>query len=212
MRRTDLWLLVIAGGLLFPLAIALQVPLQKLYARWVVVPGAQRGFSILVLGIGTVALSGLVQEMFKFLPILACSRRVSSGENRAAAVALGAGVGVGFGLVEAVLLTDRTLALGIVSPWGIFERAFAILFHAAVAAILALGVWKGARLGYFFLAALLHALGNFSVILYRQNSLNPTLVEISVALFDFSILAFVLWSSRPELPGPATNPEEVVHA
>jgi hypothetical protein len=212
MRKGDLWLLLVAGGLLFPLALSLQVPLQRLYVRAVVVPGTQRGLSILILGIGTVLLSGCVQELFKCLPLLAHSRLMPLARNRGIAVALGAGVGVGFGLVEAGMITDQALALGIISPWGIFERAFTILFHGATGGILALGIFKRAGLRYYLLAVLLHSLGNYSIILLHQNYISPTTLEIGVALLDVCILAFVLWASRakPRIADPEA--EEIAHA
>ena len=127
-------------------------------------------------------------------------------------MALGAGVGVGFGLMEAGMLTDQALALGIISPWGVFERAFAILFHGATAGILALGVYRRASLRFYLLAVLLHSLSNYSIILLHQNYISPTTLELCVALLDICILAFVLWASRAGSRGADPEAEEIAHA
>jgi len=210
MGRWDLWLLLVAGGVLFPLALSLQVPLQRLYLRWAITPGMQRGVPVLILGIGTVALSGMVQELFKFLPVFLRLRLNSPAVDHRTAMALGAAVGVGFGLLEAILVTDKALALGIISSWAIFERAFAILFHAAVTSIVALGIWKRSSLRYYLLAALLHSLGNYSVILLHQHLLSPTALELLVAAFDLGILAYAL-AIRRGARCLVVKPEEVSH-
>jgi hypothetical protein len=110
------------------------------------------------------------------------------------------------------MITDQALALGIISPWGIFERAFAILFHGATAGILALGVYKKASLRYYLLAALLHSLGNYSIILFHQNYISPTTLEFCVALLDICIVAFVLWASRAKPQAADLETEEIAHA
>jgi RsiW-degrading membrane proteinase PrsW (M82 family) len=160
--------------------------------KWVVMPRMQQGVSALIWGVGTVALSGVLQELFKFLPVFFRLRLTSLAVDHRTAMALGAAVGIGFGLLEAILLTGKALALGIVSPWAVFERAFAILFHGAVGSIVAWGIWRRSGLRYYLLAALLHSLGNYSVILFHQHLLSPVALELSVAAFDLLILACAL--------------------
>ncbi|KPL17797.1 MAG: hypothetical protein AMJ92_10950 [candidate division Zixibacteria bacterium SM23_81] len=192
MGRWDLWMLLVVGGIIFPVALGLQVPLQRAYLKWAVMPRMQQGISALLWGIGTVALSGILQELFKFLPVFFRLRFTSPALDHRKSMALGAAVGIGFGLLEAILLTGKALALGIVSPWAIFERAFAILFHGAVGSIVAWGIWKRSSLRYYLLATLLHSLGNYSVILFHQHLLSPAALELSVAAFDLGILAYAL--------------------
>jgi len=194
--RWDLWVLLAVGGALFPLALDLQVPLQRLYMRWMAMTGAQRSLSIFILGIGTVTISGIVQEFFKFLPVFLWLRFTSAGLDHRAALALGAAVGAGFGLLEAILLTGNALALGIISPWAIFERVFAILFHTAITTIVAWGIWKRSSMRYFLLATLLHSLGNYSVVLFHQHLLSLVALELCVAAFDLCILTYALLIAR----------------
>jgi RsiW-degrading membrane proteinase PrsW (M82 family) len=214
LARWDLWVLLAAGGGLFPLALNLQVPLQRLYMRWMVVSGVQRGLSIFVLGIGTVVLSGIIQEFFKFLPVFLRLRFTATTVDHRTALALGAAVGAGFGLLEAILITGNALALGIISPWAIFERAFAILFHTAITSIMAWGICKRSSLQYFLLVAFLHSLGNYSVVLFHQHLLSLVALELSIAAFDLCILTYALVIARKERSGPLRErmiPQEVSH-
>jgi hypothetical protein len=210
--RWDVWALLAAGGALFPLALALQVPLQRLYMQFLSMPGTQRGLSVFIVGIGTVAVGAMVQEFFKLLAVYLQLRLISRTVDRAAALTRGAAVGAGFGLVEAILLTGNALALGIISPWAIFERTFAILFHAAVTGIVAWGIVNRHSLRYLLLAVLLHSLGNYSVILFHQHLLSPVALELSVAVFDLCILAGAMVLGRRagrDSVAEATAPKEV---
>jgi RsiW-degrading membrane proteinase PrsW (M82 family) len=212
--RWDIWALLATGGALFPLALALQVSLQRLYMQFLSMPAMQRGLSVFILGIGTVTLGAIVQEFFKLLPVYLMLRFFSRVPDQTAALAQGAAVGAGFGLLEAILLTGNALALGIISPWAIFERVFAILFHAAVTGIVAWGVWKRSSLRYYLLAVLLHSLGNYSVILFHQHLLSPVALELSVAAFDLCILAGAVILGRKSgrvSAAQAMVPKEVCH-
>ena len=102
LRRPWLWVVAIAGAVLFPLSIAwIQVPIQQalndLYLRTLSMETIQR--YVLALGAPLVLVAGLVQEVVKFLDAVAGLHLDRHPHVAGAGLAFGAAVGAGEGLL-----------------------------------------------------------------------------------------------------------------
>jgi RsiW-degrading membrane proteinase PrsW (M82 family) len=95
----------------------------------------------------------LIEEFFKAYPLF-----YRHGETEKSILALGFYTGLGFGLIEFLLYTFVYDAPFVV-------RFFLIFFHAANTSILAYGIAKKKSVRFFFIAAMLHFLYNFSAYL-----------------------------------------------
>jgi len=185
-------LLVITCGML-PLTLKVQPFLQAKYSQGIARPLMDRGLTIYIAIVGTFALSGIVQEFLKWLPIYAY-RLIAKGKatyNKIIAVGLAAGVG--FGWWEAWWLFKDGYGIIPFSFWAYFERFFAIMFHSASAVILAHGVATRRSGRFYALAAFLHGLGNYTILLTRQNLISTVQLEVLIAIYDGLILTATLW-------------------
>jgi len=194
LRRWYFWLvlLVVTCGML-PLTLKVQPFLQAKYSQGIARPLMDRGVTIYVATVGTFALTGMVQEFLKWLPIFAY-RLIARGKatyNKIIAVGLAAGVG--FGWWEAWWLFKQGFGIIPFSFWAYFERFFAIMFHSILAVLLAHGVATRRSGRFYALAALLHGLGNYTILLTRQNLISTVELEVLIAIYDGLILTATLW-------------------
>lgn len=72
---------------------------------------------------------------------------------------------------------------------SVVERAFAILLHIGLS-ILVFNAVRRSKIGYYFLAVLLHALFDVPAALYQRGVLNIYIVEVMLAIY--SVLFFVI--------------------
>ena len=72
---------------------------------------------------------------------------------------------------------------------SVVERAFAILLHIGLS-ILVFNAVRRSKIGYYFLAVLLHALFDVPAALYQRGVLNLYIVEVMLAIY--SVLFFVI--------------------
>jgi len=72
---------------------------------------------------------------------------------------------------------------------SVVERAFAILLHIGLS-ILVFNAARRSKIGYYFLAVLLHALYDVPAALYQTGVLNIYIVEVMIAIY--SVLFFVI--------------------
>ena len=72
---------------------------------------------------------------------------------------------------------------------SVVERAFAILLHIGLS-ILVFNAVRRSKIGYYFLAVLLHALYDVPAALYQTGILNIYIVEVMLAIY--SVLFFVI--------------------
>ena len=72
---------------------------------------------------------------------------------------------------------------------SVVERAFAILLHIGLS-ILVFNAVRRSKIGYYFLAVLLHALYDVPAALYQTGVLNIYIVEVMLAIY--SVLFFVI--------------------
>jgi predicted outer membrane lipoprotein len=182
------WVSAVAGGLAFWATMVVQPPIQIGFGRWVARIIAMNTFGEVVSGSGSVLISGIVQEALKLFAILA---GILLMRSLSYAPFLGTVAGCSFGIVEAIwLVVLPTLRAGqALASLGVIERIFAIAFHAASATVLGVGLAKRRGAIAYVLAAFLHGLLNFGVVLKALWILNVVQLEVWVAVGSLVTLA-----------------------
>ena len=177
---------------------------------------------ILLAGIPAILLSGLVQEAAKLVPPLIYIKWRRPKEARTAII-VGAMAGAGFGIFEAQWALNTIFASGWTWGWvqtfgsqallGFWERFFAVALHIGATAIATYGLFKGKWWHFYLLAALLHFLTNYVVLLHQGAYLTAFQVEIFIAVLALVTVARALWLRwRPRrgqpIPIAAETPEK----
>ncbi len=158
---------------------------------------------ILLAGIPQILLSGLVQEGSKLVPVVIWWL----GEDRVlkpkTGLAVGAVAGAGLGVFEAVWVHngifaagwgwDMVEAGGYMALAGFWERFFAVAFHIAVSALAGWGLARGWGWQFYLLAAFLHGILNYSVVLLQAGIITVIHVEIYAAVSAVIVTAVALW-------------------
>jgi hypothetical protein len=203
-----LWAVAASSAILTWAAIAfIQVPLQtwsnqaivhfwslQTVVRW-----------LLIAAIPSILLSGLVQEAAKLLPVIVW-RHHKKNITAKTGLVIGAIAGAGFGVFEAVWVLNTTFASGwswnMVESQGFlallpfFERFFAIAFHIGSCALAGYGLVKGWGWQFYLIAAFLHGLVNYGVVLLQTQVLTTVQVEMWIAILATMLTVVVLWLPR----------------
>ena len=90
---------------------------------------------------------------------------------------------------------------------GLWERIFSVAFHIAASALTGWGIAKRKGWLFYVIAAFLHGIVNFSVILIEDNKLTAVQSEIYltvIAVMDTAIMLWLRWRTEKEIP--AENP------
>jgi RsiW-degrading membrane proteinase PrsW (M82 family) len=211
-RRALLLILIVSAFLTWTSVAFIQIPLQSWSGQALLHFWNQ--FTILkwllIAGIPTVLLSGIVQEGAKMVPVvffwLGSDRRINVKKGLIA----GAVAGAGFGIFEAVWAHNTIFASGwtwqtvqtngYVALLGFQERFFTVGFHIAVSALAGYGLSKGLGWQFYLLASLLHGATNYGVILTQKGILSIIGVEIYIAAFTVVLTAVVLRLRWKEIP------------
>jgi RsiW-degrading membrane proteinase PrsW (M82 family) len=155
-------------------------------------------------GIPIVLLSGLVQEGAKLVPVIALWFKRNRRIDPLTGLYAGAISGAGFGIFEAVWVHNSMFAAG--WSWqivtlsgpsallGFVERFFSIGFHIAISALAGYGWARGLKWQYYLVAAGLHGLSNYAIVLLNQRVFTINQVEIYVAVMAVAstIYAFMV--------------------
>ena len=146
--------------------------------------------------------TGLVQEELKLVPPLTYMRRSRPLSNQAALI-LGAVAGAGFGIFEGVWTLKTVFASGFTSAtvqlqgWQalipFWERFSTVGFHTAATALAIYGWNKGKGWRFYLLAAFLHIILNYSVLLLAAHVLTTAQGEIYCSVLAVAIMATALW-------------------
>lgn len=204
-RSAVAWLGLIIGAVLFPFSIAwVQVPLQSatgggmqalLSPQWI-------EQNPLIASIPTVLESGLVQEAAKLLPLLIYVL-VARPRGAQPLLRVGAAVGAGFGTFEAAWTfglvigagwtLDTLRAVGVDALMPFFERLFAVGLHTATGVILAYGLMRGVAPLTYLLAAILHAITNYGVVLLQTSILGAWSTELYLAFWVLVTVGLALY-------------------
>jgi len=159
---------------------------------------------VLVTGIPLVLLSGLVQEAFKLLPVVFLWLRNKKNLTVKNALIIGAISGAGFGVFEAVWALNTFVFTpgwnwGMVGSQGFMalapfcERFFAVAFHIASCALAGYGLAKGWGWQFYLIAAFVHGLVNYSVVLFQTHVLTMVQMEMWIATIAALLTVVVLW-------------------
>ncbi|MFC1927539.1 PrsW family glutamic-type intramembrane protease [Chloroflexota bacterium] len=206
-KKPWLWA-VLAGSAFFTLAAVcfVQIPLQtwtgqalghfwsqEVLIRW-----------ILLAGIPQILLSGLVQEGAKLVPVVVYWWRSGKNIDPKLGLAIGAVAGAGFGILELQWAHNLIFASG--WTWasvqaggfwalaGFWERFFAVAAHIAFSGLAGYGLARGWGWRFYLIAAALHALLNYSIVLAQAGLLATTVqVEIYAAVVAVAVTAWALW-------------------
>jgi len=206
-KKPWLWAVLVSSAFLALAAASfIQIPLQvwtgqalshfwsqEVLMRW-----------ILLAGIPQILLSGLVQEGAKLVPVVVYWQRSGKNIDPKLGLAIGAVAGAGFGIFELQWAHNLIFASG--WTWasvqaggfwalaGFWERFFAVAAHIALSGLAGYGLARGWGWQFYLIAAALHALLNYSVVLLQAGLLTTTVqVEIYVAVVAVLVTAWALW-------------------
>jgi RsiW-degrading membrane proteinase PrsW (M82 family) len=215
-QKNWLWLVGIVSAFLTLAAVAfIQSPLQSwtgqaLYHFF----SEETLMSWLMLAmIPQMLISGLVQEGAKMVPIAFWWWRSGKNISPRMGLAIGAIAGAGYGILEAVAVHNQmflsgwtTQALqtdGFLAVAGFMERFFTTGFHIAVSALAGYGLAKGKGWQFYLIAAGLHALLNYGVVIVYGGFFTVVQLELYVAVVAIAVTVWALmlrWgrSDEPE--------------
>jgi len=206
LKKPWAWAVLAAGAFLSWAAVAfIQIPLQiwagqalnHFWSQEVLISW------LLLAGIPGILLSGLVQEGSKLVPVVVYWWRKGKNIDPKLGLVIGAVAGLGLGIFEAVWVHNAIFASGwgwevvqtegLMALAGFWERFFAVAFHIAVSALAGYGLAKGWGWQFYLLASFLHALLNYSAILFHSGLFTVVHVEIYAAVVAVLVTAGALW-------------------
>jgi RsiW-degrading membrane proteinase PrsW (M82 family) len=206
LKKPWAWAILAGSAFLSWVAVAfIQIPLQAMTGQALNYFWSQEALMrwLLLAGIPQILLSGLVQEGSKLVPVVVYWRRSSRNIDPKMGLAIGAVAGLGFGVFEAVWAHNQVLAAdwtwgavqasGVVALAPFWERLFAVPAHIAFSALAGYGLARGWGWQFYLLAAFLHGLLNYGVVLLQTGLINAIQLEIYAAVFAVLVTAGVLW-------------------
>ncbi len=224
-KKPWLWAVVLFSAFFTLLAVTfVQIPLQyyigtAIENTW----DMQTIFDWLMLaGIPTILVSGLVQEGAKMVPVVfwwqQCGRIIRPRDG----LIIGAMAGVGFGVFEAIWVHNQVFMYGwtwnsISVDWvnaliPFWDRFWVIAFHISAAALAGYGLAKGWGWQFYLLVSVLHGVINYGAIIYQTGLLTENQLEIYAAVIAALVFLAVMWlrwsktKEEPDLPVEATGP------
>jgi RsiW-degrading membrane proteinase PrsW (M82 family) len=206
LNRIPAWLIFILGAAVFaPCIVWIQVPLQNLVndllANWL---GKDQVVNhIFLTAVPLILLSGLVQEGAKMIPTVLYWLNNDRSLDPKLGLTMGAMAGAGFGILEAqwinnvIFSSGWTLqaaqSAGFLGFAGLWERFFIVGLHIALGSLTGWGLARGWGWQFYLLAALIHSITNYSVILVQTGKLTPTQIEIVIAIIALIVFGMVAW-------------------
>ena len=205
-KKPWLWAVLVSSAFLTLAAISfIQTPLrnwagqamghfwsQEVLLRW-----------ILLAGIPSILLSGLVQEGSKLVPVVVYWRRSDKNIDPKLGLAIGAVAGAGFAIFEAQYVHNfifaygwtwaAVQAYGFVALLGFWERFFTVAAHIAFSALAGYGLAKGWGWQFYLIASVLHGLLNYSAVLLQAGLFTAVQAEIYIAVLAVLVTAWALW-------------------
>jgi RsiW-degrading membrane proteinase PrsW (M82 family) len=216
LKKPWVWAVLAGSALLTMLALCfVQIPLQ-----WWSGEALNHFWSqsvlmdwVLLAGIPSVLLSGLVQEGAKMVPVVVYWWRKGRKIEPRTGLIIGAVAGLGFGLFEAVWAHNLAFASGwnwslvqtsgVISLAPFWERLFAVGFHIAASALTGYGLAKGWGWQFYLTASGLHALANYGIILSAFGFFGAVGLEVYMAVIAALVAAVALWLRWRKSAGPS---------
>jgi len=210
-----LWLVMGTSAVITLLAVVtIQMPLQALVGQLLALSFSAGTIAtwLYILGIPQVALSGLVQEASKMVPMLVVWQRSERYLDPKVGLLLGAAAGLGFGVFEAMWALNQAYAAGWTLSGGqaggflgiapVWERLFAVAGHVAFSALAGYGLATERGWIFYLIAAALHSLSNYSIVLLQSGLIGMGAVEVLVALVAVGATAWALYIRYSGEPAP----------
>ena len=210
-----LWAVLVASALLTLIAVTfIQMPLQVLVGRALGQFWSQEVIMrwLLLAGLPQILLSGLVQEGSKLVPVVIWWWRAGRNIDPRVGLVVGAVAGAGLGVFEAVWVHNTVFSAGwswaAVQAGGVmalapfWERFFAVAFHIAASGLAGYGLSRGWGWQFYLLAAFLHSLLNYSVVLLRSGLFTMVQLEVYAAVIAVLLACGVLrlrWGKSAEV-------------
>lgn len=201
-----LWAVLVISAFLTLVSLAfIQLPLRDLIGQALSYFWSQQVLVrwILLAGLPQILLSGLVQEGAKLVPVVIWWFGEERKLDVKTGLMVGAVSGFGFGVYEAVWVHNSIFAAGwgwefveaggYMALAGFWERFFVVAIHIATCALAGWGLARGWGWQFYLLAAFLHALLNYSVVLLQAGIFTIIHVEIYLAAVAVLITAVALW-------------------
>ena len=149
------------------------------------------------------------------VPTLVCWWRSKRILTPKMGLIIGAVSGAGFGVFEAIWVHNQIFVNGV--SWsvvdnyalGLWERIFAVAFHIAASALTGWGIAKRKGWLFYMIAAFLHGIVNFSVILIDDNKMTSVQSEIYltvIAVLTTAVVLWLRWCKEKEVP--VENPSD----
>ena len=158
---------------------------------------------ILLASIPNVLFSGLVQEGAKLVPVVTYWWRNGRDISPKLGLALGAVAGLGLGVFEAVWVHNNVFIAGwtwqavqtggVVVLAAFWERFFTVALHIGMSALAGYGLARGWGWQFYLLASILHALNNYTAVLFQAGNLTIIQVEIFAAAGAIVVTTVALW-------------------
>jgi RsiW-degrading membrane proteinase PrsW (M82 family) len=216
-KKPWLWAVLAISAILSLLAVSfIQIPLQVLAGRALGQFWSQELLIrwLLLAGIPQILLTGLVQEGSKLVPVVLWWLGEEKNLDVKTGLMVGAVAGFGFGVFEAIWAHNSIFAAGwtweavqiggYMALAGFWERFFAVAFHIASCALAGWGLARGWGWQFYLLAAFLHSLLNYSVVLLQTGLFTIVHLEIYAAVVAVLVTAGALrlrWRKTRETGG-----------
>ncbi len=234
LKKPWLWGVLVGSAFLTLAAVSfIQIPLQILTGQALNYFWSQETLMkwILLAGIPSILLTGLVQEGTKLVPAVVYWWRSGKSLDPKLGLAIGVVAGAGFGIFEAQQALNAAFAAGYIT-WdvmrtfgfmaliytGFWHTFFTVAAHIAFAALAGYGLAKGWGWQFYLIAAVLHGLLNYANVLYNAQVLTDIQAVIYITVLAVLVTAWALWlrwrkgTITAELPisSPEVMAEETV--
>jgi RsiW-degrading membrane proteinase PrsW (M82 family) len=201
-----IWAIAIVSAVLTLLGVVvIQMPLQSLTGQLLARAFDQATLIkwLYILGIPQILLSGLVQEGTKLAPLLYVWQKADRYLDPKVGLIMGAAAGLGFGVFEAMWVFNQAYAGG--WSWAaaqgggflayapLWERFFTVGGHVAFSAIAGYGLARERGWLFYLIAAGLHSLLNYTVVLLQAQLISLTTLEVLAALLAIAASGWALF-------------------
>jgi hypothetical protein len=208
-----LWVVLAAGAVLAPIAIAVAAFPLRFVILWVYdALWSQETLTqwTLLVSLPSMYLFGLAREGFMLLPVVVYWWR--NGRDIEPKLGLAAAVsGAGFGILEA----QWALNYGIASGWswervqtgglvalaGFWETFFVIGVNVASCALAGWGLARGRWWQFYLLAALVYFISTYSYVLVSKGLITGVQAELIIAAWALIATGVVLWLRERKAKG-----------
>jgi RsiW-degrading membrane proteinase PrsW (M82 family) len=213
------WAVMVSSALITLLAISfIQRPLQNIIGNAMLQTWGSEALmnSLLLSGMPTYLLTGLIQEGAKMVPVGIYWWRKGKNIDCRLALTLGAAAGVGFGILEAQWIHNMTLSMGwsweltkmrgleALTPFT--ERFFVVAFSTAASALIGYGLAKGQGWQFYIIISLVHTALNYSIFLVQAKIFSFVQAEVFIALLSLLIMGIALWLRWRKTTNLPSNP------